>query len=46
MEAIGNLAGAVKTIRPDIPVIVCTGFSERISRDNAAALGIDGFLRN
>jgi len=39
-----RLAGAMKTIRPDIPVIVCTGFSERISRDNAAALGIDGFL--
>ncbi|MFW6333223.1 MAG: PAS domain S-box protein [Thermodesulfobacteriota bacterium] len=39
-----RLAGAMKSIRPDIPVIVCTGFSERISRDNAAALGIDGFL--
>jgi sigma-B regulation protein RsbU (phosphoserine phosphatase) len=28
----------------DIPVIICTGFSERLNRDTAAALGIKGLL--
>lgn len=31
-------------IRPDIPVIICTGFSERVNRDIAADLGIKGLL--
>lgn len=39
-----QLARALKMIRPDIPVIVCTGFSERLTKKNAAAAGIDGFL--
>ena len=32
------------SIRPDIPVIICTGFSEGITQERAAALGIKGFL--
>ena len=31
-------------IRADIPVIICTGFSERINREKAAAMGIKGYL--
>jgi DNA-binding NtrC family response regulator len=27
-------------IRPDIPVILCTGFSERITKEKAKLLGI------
>ncbi len=30
--------------RPDIPIIICTGFSERIDKKKAAAIGIKGFL--
>ena len=38
------LAERIKQIRPDIPVIVCTGFSEQINKDNYQDMGIDGFL--
>jgi len=31
-------------IRPDIPILLCTGFSETISERQAASLGIKGFL--
>ena len=31
-------------IRPDIPVLLCTGFSETMSEKKAASLGIKGFL--
>jgi len=31
-------------IRSDIPILLCTGFSENISERKAAALGIKGFL--
>jgi PAS domain S-box-containing protein len=39
-----QLAAAVKAIRPDIPVIICTGFSEQIDEARSAALGIAGYL--
>ncbi|MCP5103655.1 MAG: response regulator [bacterium] len=39
-----HLAGQVKNIRPDIPVILCTGFSESISKENFKSRGIDVFL--
>ncbi len=39
-----KLAGELIVIRPDIPVILCTGFSELINEENAAAHGIRGFL--
>jgi DNA-binding NarL/FixJ family response regulator len=35
---------ALRSIRPDIPVIICTGFRERIDQDKAAAMGINGLL--
>ena len=31
-------------IRPDIPILLCTGFSETMSEEKAASLGINGFL--
>lgn len=39
-----ELAGKLIKIRPDIPIILCTGFSELISSKKAASLGIKGFL--
>jgi PAS domain S-box-containing protein len=39
-----QLAEKLTAIRSDIPVIICTGFSERINKENAAAKGIKGLL--
>ena len=39
-----QLARKLIAIRPDIPIIICTGFSERINKDMAKAMGIKGFL--
>ncbi len=38
------LAEQLTAIRSDIPVIICTGFSERINKENAAAKGVKGLL--
>ena len=34
------LAAELMTIRPDIPVILCTGYSKKISDDSLSAIGI------
>ncbi len=39
-----QLSRELIAIKPDIPVIICTGFSERISKEKAPGLGIKGFL--
>ena len=39
-----KLAEAMMCIREDIPVILCTGFSERMSARKAAAMGIRAYL--
>ena len=39
-----QLAGEIKKIRPDIPVILCTGFSYQINDAKSKALGIQGFV--
>ena len=39
-----QLARELISIRPDISIILCTGFSERINQEKAAAIGIHGFL--
>ena len=31
-------------IRPDIPIILCTGFSDKVSAEKAKLMGIKGFL--
>lgn len=38
------LAREVMAIRPNIPIIICTGFSERLDQEKAAIIGIKGFL--
>jgi response regulator RpfG family c-di-GMP phosphodiesterase len=38
------MAGKIMAIRSDIPVILCTGFSERIDEDSAKVMGIRAFL--
>gem|GEM_PF-957562 len=39
-----QLARKLKAIRPDIPILLCTGFSHRINTEKAKALGICAFL--
>ncbi len=39
-----KLAKSILGIRPDIPIILCTGFSEIIDADEAKALGIREFV--
>ena len=39
-----QLARELIAIRPDISVIICTGFSERINKEKAENSGIKGFL--
>ena len=39
-----QLVLGMKKIRPDMPVILCTGFSVMIDETKARALGIDAFL--
>ncbi|THB80196.1 MAG: response regulator [Desulfobacteraceae bacterium] len=38
------LAKRILAIREDVPIIICTGFSERINEDQAKALGVKGLL--
>jgi CheY-like chemotaxis protein len=39
-----TLAHELRRIRPDIPIILCTGFSHAIDAETARAQGIDAFL--
>ncbi|MGD9367473.1 MAG: response regulator [Desulfobacteraceae bacterium] len=39
-----KLACELMRMRPDIPVILCTGFSELTSPEKAASMGIKGYL--
>jgi len=38
------LVRALRDIRLDLPIVLCTGFSYAMTKDKAAALGIDAFL--
>jgi PAS domain S-box-containing protein len=40
----GEFAAAVLSIRPDTPVILCTGYSDMFSEEQARALGIRDFV--
>ena len=40
-----RLAQELMKARPDIPIILCTGHSERINEDRAKELGIKAFLK-
>jgi len=39
-----KLSGELNKIHPDIPILLCTGFSEIMSEEKSASLGIKGFL--
>ncbi len=39
-----KLANEILLVRPDIPVIICTGFSERINKEQTEFIGVSGFL--
>ncbi|MBL0713617.1 MAG: response regulator [Desulfosarcina sp.] len=39
-----HLARRLQGLRPSLPVVVCTGYSEQMSQDNARSLGINGYL--
>jgi DNA-binding NtrC family response regulator len=39
-----GLVKAVRAVREDIPVILCTGFNEQISEENSRSLDIQAFL--
>jgi len=39
-----QLAKELLSIKSDIPIIICTGFSARINKEQAEAIGVKGFL--
>jgi len=39
-----ELAGQMLTIRPELPIILCTGYNETVTAEKAKALGIRQFL--
>ncbi|MCP3871991.1 MAG: response regulator [Desulfobacteraceae bacterium] len=39
-----QLAKKIFSIKPDIPIVICTGFSERINKEQAKIIGVKGFL--
>jgi len=39
-----QLAKEILLINPDTPIIICTGFSERINKEQAEIAGMSGFL--
>jgi len=39
-----KLSLALKELRPDIPIILCTGFSEKVNEKTAMDFPVDGFL--
>jgi CheY-like chemotaxis protein len=39
-----RLAKELRCIRPDIPIILCTGFSHHLNEEEAKAIGIGAFL--
>lgn len=39
-----KLAGEALKIRPDMPIIMCTGFSETVNENNAASIGLKDLL--
>ena len=39
-----RLAQELIKIRPDIPIVVCTGYSDRIDEEKAKEMGIKGYV--
>ena len=40
-----DTADKMKEIRPDIAIVLCTGYSEKFTRQHAADMGIETFLK-
>jgi CheY-like chemotaxis protein len=40
-----DLAKEVRRLRPDIPILLCTGFSEKITSDSVKELGMDLLMK-
>jgi len=38
------LSRELLTLRPEMPIIICTGYTERINQNEACAIGISDFL--
>lgn len=38
-----DLAQRILAIRPEIPIIICTGYSRTLSKEKALAMGVQGF---
>lgn len=38
------LSREMKKIRPDIPILLCSGFSDQINQENIQRLGIEGYI--
>lgn len=39
-----ELAKKILTIKPEISIIICTEFSERINKNRVDSIGVKGFL--
>jgi CheY-like chemotaxis protein/two-component sensor histidine kinase len=39
-----RLAAEIRSIRPEMPIILCTGYSERMNKNNTQPGGIGGYL--
>ncbi|MBT6338329.1 MAG: response regulator [Desulfobacula sp.] len=39
-----QLAKKLLEIRPDLPILICTGFSERVDQETASSFGIKGYI--
>jgi len=39
-----ELARKLKKLKSDIPIVICSGFSEMIDEDKAKALGIHAYI--
>lgn len=39
-----NLAREITKIRPEIPIILCSGFSEKITEDKVKEMGVRAFV--
>ena len=40
-----QFAGQIRTIRPEIPIIICTGFSDQINEEKCKTLGIQELVK-
>jgi two-component system, cell cycle sensor histidine kinase and response regulator CckA len=40
-----HLIASIHEVRPELPVILCSGYSEKVSLANAAEYGVDAFLQ-